>query len=388
MIRPRQKRVSWIVISVFLLAGAVLIHIRTFFFALCLIGILLICLLAKRQWSAVFRWVIAGGVSICLVAPWLCFLLSHEKANKLLFSLVEIPSINAGQVSLFWVPGTESLLLIASGGLSSFLQPHKSSNVFIGATAAWLSCCVAVVLQRYKKRHLLPSISLHPYTLLIGWCLVIIIILVLPLMGLQGIGFITIDSAIISFFVPLTLFAGGVFAGITGHLAPSFANQSVTITLLLIIGVWGASDMQRIINPATTFVTESDITAIHWIKDNLPENAKFASSVYLWQGATYAGNDGGYWIPVLTGRLSVLPPLIYTTVLSRNQAIEINQVLDRWSKTSSIDSPDVRKWLKQYNVTYLYLVMGKGQLQPQTLFGKNYVELVYYKDDVYIYHLK
>ncbi|MFN8439596.1 MAG: hypothetical protein U0175_02445 [Caldilineaceae bacterium] len=384
----QKATVQWMIVTILLLSGAMLVHIRTFFFTLCLIVLLLVHFLFKRQWNTIRLWGIAGVFSLCMVSPWLYHLAANEKAGILLFALPKTVSIGANQQTLFWVPGIDHLILLASGGLGMLIKPLRTSYGFLWFGSGWFFCFLMALCLRVRQGNLYLSTLLIPFLILIGWSLVVFFSLIYPIFGLPGIGVVSLDSAIITFFVPLVLFAGGIFAWVIGSIVPPIAISMVTITLLLVISLWGAKTMRTIVNPMTILATKADVVALHWIKENLPANAKFAPNAYLWEGATYAGTDGGYWIPVLTDRETILPPLIYTTVLSRSQAISINQVLERWSTVTSIDDPNLRQWLKQLGVSYFYLVFGKGGLQPMSLFGKDYVELLYYKDDIYIFRLR
>lgn len=58
--------------------------------------------------------------------------------------------------------------------------------------------------------------------------------------------------------------------------------------------------------------TAADEHAMGWIKANIPTNARFlVNTIPAYGGTLVAGSDGGWWIPLLAGRQSTLPPLTY-----------------------------------------------------------------------------
>jgi len=160
----------------------------------------------------------------------------------------------------------------------------------------------------------------------------------------------------------------------------TIALSIVTLTLLL---VWGLRDTKDILNPVTIFATEADLEALYWIEENVPEDAVFLINVTPWQGRIYRGVDGGWWIMPVTGRRTVLPPVLYgqgpfefvKTINHRAQSISI------LGETSS----EMAAYLTNNSTTHVYIDEGNGSFQRNVLENCECADLVYSQNGVYIF---
>ena len=138
-------------------------------------------------------------------------------------------------------------------------------------------------------------------------------------------------------------------------------------------------------NPATILATPGDRAALAWIAENIPEDAVFVVNVWPWQSNTYAGSDGGYWIPVLTDHASLLPPLLYSSSLPMETTEQMNSLFLQLSQAETLDDPGLRTRLADAGVTHLYLGARRHALQAAEFEGRPFVQLLYAKDNVSIY---
>ncbi|HJT17570.1 MAG TPA: hypothetical protein VJ853_09290, partial [Thermoanaerobaculia bacterium] len=134
---------------------------------------------------------------------------------------------------------------------------------------------------------------------------------------------VTESSLVISLFLPIALIAGGLLA----RMVPKRAMALV----LGCIAIYGVISMRSVVNPATILAGADDAAAMRWIREHTPPNAKFLVSATRWIDGSYIGADGGYWIPIATGRATLVPPALYAWTLPASDVARINRAIELWS---------------------------------------------------------
>ena len=149
--------------------------------------------------------------------------------------------------------------------------------------------------------------------------------------------------------------------------------------------VWGVRDTRDIINPVTVLGTSADVDAIRWIDDHVPARARFFINVTLWQGATYRGVDGGYWIMPLSGRDTLVSPALYPQGGYR-YATQVNALA---KQAVEIERCDGAFWdlVAGAGLTHVYLGPEKGPLRPEGLAGCGGLRVIYNTAGVTIYEI-
>jgi hypothetical protein len=156
---------------------------------------------------------------------------------------------------------------------------------------------------------------------------------------------------------------------------------------VLLIALWGAKGMTAVVNPSTVLATQADRAALVWIRENTPADARFVVNTWEWINGVYAGRDGGYWIPVLTDRSSLLPPSLYASTLPPATVQTMNALFRQLASAPNLDDPALRARLAAAGVTHLYLGAVGGSLRPEEIDGRVFAHLLYRQDDVSIYRL-
>jgi len=133
--------------------------------------------------------------------------------------------------------------------------------------------------------------------------------------------------------------------------------------------------------------TRDDIAAMDWIRSNVPSDARFLINVRHWQGGTYVGSDGGYWIPLLTGRDVVLPPAIYIYG-SAEYVKGINDLAEDIVAIESFDEERTHQLLWDNGVTHVYVGARGGSTTPQMLIDSPYYRPVYSNGAVWIFRIE
>lgn len=216
---------------------------------------------------------------------------------------------------------------------------------------------------------------------------VLILISALPL-GLK-LPNIRPDHMVIILFFPLSFCAASLL-----HFLWSLTNKylprnkifvSVTALPLLAFIGWGIVDTSSIIKPETVLATQSDSTAIQWIKSNVDPGARFLINSTYWQSSIYRGVDGGFWILPLTERYTIPPPIIY--IWGREEYSQSIAVLSK--RISEINSCDEAFWkvISAGSLTHIYLKDGLGALQPNALLNCSGIDRIYFRDGISIFQV-
>ncbi|MCL5265019.1 MAG: hypothetical protein M1343_07500, partial [Chloroflexi bacterium] len=107
---------------------------------------------------------------------------------------------------------------------------------------------------------------------------------------------------------------------------------------------------------------------------------------YSWQYGIYAGSDGGYWIPALTGRKASLPSLLYALGKPDYVTTEASSM----AKVSSgaLSDEDMRDFLRANKIDYVYIGYRGGVLKPSQFVDKPGYREVYKGEGVWIFRVE
>jgi hypothetical protein len=202
------------------------------------------------------------------------------------------------------------------------------------------------------------------------------------------------DHSVIVLFIPINLLVAG-FSVAAGDFLISLARRRLgqyawaaalpvgaAVAALLVWGLW---ETGSIINPATVLATQADVQAVRWIDGHTPPEARFFINVALWQYGVYRGVDGGWWISPLTGRDTLLPPVMYPSG-EKEYVARVNAQAKQASQLQGC-SPEFWELLRAASLTHIYLGKTNGPLRPEGLAGCPNLRLVYAQDGVSIYQV-
>lgn len=233
---------------------------------------------------------------------------------------------------------------------------------------------------------------------ILAWCGLVALVVNPVLLGLPTTNLVNNATAVIALFLPLSVLDGQAITFLWDHGPPVFARlglrgrarTAVRATLLVLavgVALWSAWGMVSIVNPATVLATEEDLSAMNWIKENTPLDAVFLINTRYWQLETYVGTDGGYWIPQLTGRRTLLPALSYTY----GAPAYVQHITDMARTVSEIkdaDDPELQDILEQEEVTHVYVGTRGGPLTPQMLLDDPHYRPVHSTGAVWIFEVR
>jgi hypothetical protein len=198
------------------------------------------------------------------------------------------------------------------------------------------------------------------------------------------------DHFAIILFIPICLMAGWLFWQI-GFVLDKWTKQHWLQTAILVIFVlawmiWAFPFSKDIVNPVTVLVTEDDIEALEWIKDNTPPDARFFINTAYWLSDIYRGVDGGGWLLPYAGRWALVPTVFYgfTPDLETSR-----QLLDWGKRASQITTCSTEFWqlAEEAKLDWIYIREGAGSLQAEGLAGCEDINLVYNNNQIIIYQV-
>jgi hypothetical protein len=193
--------------------------------------------------------------------------------------------------------------------------------------------------------------------------------------------------AIVLFFPAAVFLADGLTSGAAalGKHSRAWVGWSVLAVAAGFLVAWGIRDTRDILNPVTIIATPADQQALNWVKANTEPTARFYINSVPWQGTTYRGVDGGYWLVPDTGRFSLVPPALYTWGTA-----EWVQQINQWAAESQKIqgcTPDFWKLVREAQLTHVYVTKGKGNLQADALLECPRLRPVYQQDDITIFEI-
>lgn len=385
-------RLGQVMAATLLLSGLALIHVRVALLVALLIGLLALLLFVQRRWRTLMWFLAAAGAALMLTLPWWLWLWQSAFVRAIVTPRVDGDSVwsaNLPDWGLVWAPRNDLVIAVVSGGLSLLMNWQRLTTPAHLAGATWLTLLIGATVWAWSRHALQQSTRRMwgGWLLLALWVVSAALLLQVNRLGLPATRFIHINAGIMTLFAPLGLAAGGMVAWLLGIVTPPRYALHVAIAAVLGVTLWGASGMTAIVNPATILATPADRAALVWLRDNIPADARFAVNTRPWMEGIYAGSDGGYWIPVLTDRASLLPPVLYASALPRSEVVEMNALLARLATAHNLDDPALRADLAAQGVTHLYMREGAGSLRSAEIDDGEFAQLIYRQDGVSIYEL-
>lgn len=110
-----------------------------------------------------------------------------------------------------------------------------------------------------------------------------------------------LGAILIMLYIPSSLIIGLGYEELK-QLAPSLFKKDRLFNGFLIAGLFFGYVRVFDIDESRFFISSEDIEAMSWIKQNLPEDAKFGINTVFWLSNHPHGIDSGYWIPYFTDR--------------------------------------------------------------------------------------
>jgi hypothetical protein len=322
-----------------------------------------------------------------------------------------------------WRPllSTSGLLLLGAGGLVLpwlvVLLGSRILHIIGGIVAASASSAPEQVAQ-VEALNTINEIGMFlPYLvwllllLSLGWGLwrrergvlllgvwgVLLLLAVNPnWLGLPGAGALTNFALVMAVYIPAGVLIGAAVSWLIGHVCNKLALAALLV-LVALLAVGGVGLRLGDVDTARyEMVTRPDIRAATWVAVHTPPDARFLVNSFFPHSNLLAGTDAGWWLPVLAGRQTIVPPLSYASEWGPRAEYKswVHLPLAELH-AHGLDDPAVRRLLVERGVTHIYLGQRQGRiwhsganaLQPAELHASPYARLIYHEDHVWVFEL-
>ncbi len=242
---------------------------------------------------------------------------------------------------------------------------------------------------------------------LLGWLVLAVLVANPQWLALPGSGIIGAYTTFIAAYIPLGIVGGAWLGSLVHWLESGWSNQPgrrlVVLRAVLVIAALAAAGLgllARIDDVRPTqfaLVTHPDLRAAAWLRTNLPQQAHLLVNAFpAFYDTSIVGADAGWWLPLLAGRTTTLPPLNYAIEdepypgyrQTVNQLVEVIQ-------GSGLDIPAVQQELTRRGITHLFIGQRQGALNnpypplldPAALANSSHYRLLYRQDRIWIFEV-
>ena len=339
---------------IFIIVGMGLSHTRVTFFWLLLMMLVFFRQIWINRWSEVKRWVRMGSISLALALPWLLRV-----------------------IWVHWDPQDMRITYPMSYGYHDLM---RLEGIVILFPTNWLVVIGGIVLAMVA----LLSGRTFGMHVLIGW--IFFLIGAVTIIAQIGIWIWDIPTTILSLSIPLAILVG-VSGDVVGKVLQGRVRLMGRAILITILGqgiLLGVLHLPRLIYTGLFYLRPGDLIVMQWIRENVPENALFLIDVveFDWSPGWMVGIDAGYWIPLLTHRTTVLPPMIYSLEWASPSLSQNLSVVYDIAKNLRDDRKNLCKNFKKSKITHIFSFNNRFDYT-----GIECVVVLYHQDRVRIFEI-
>ncbi|HKR66935.1 MAG TPA: hypothetical protein VJZ00_24625, partial [Thermoanaerobaculia bacterium] len=340
-----------------LAAGLVLIHMRVAIVFGVLAAMLFALFAMQRRWRGMAWCAAAGAASLVIASPWLVQLVRTPQVRAILAPAAndraQWETSNAAPDDLLWAPHNALLYSLSTAGLLGLTPVRFPGSTRAIAIAWWV--LLVILLQHKAKRRSVRRYDGWRLAIIAAWVVILALLINLDRIGMPRLRALPNSAAIIMLFLPISLATAHLARWVLDEVMVEVTRKRVVMTALtIVVAIVGAFAMLHIVNPVTVLATAADRDALEWIHANTPRDARFAVGVQPWIGGSYIGNDGGYWIPIVAERASLLPPGLYPWVMPQPRVKAITRELTSWYDAQQSGDPAILTRLQNEGVTHVY----------------------------------
>ena len=198
-------------------------------------------------------------------------------------------------------------------------------------------------------------------------------------------------TLMISSYVPISLLISLGLSILSRILRKSFFENFLNsfIVLIVITGLisginrWKNTDFEN-----ETYITSDDLQASEWIQTNIDINALFMINTFQFSlnENLIIGLDGGYWLPVIAERQTVIPPMGYLIEKIKYHNAEAD-VLKFHQLKGDLVGNQATNLLHEFGVGYVYVGARGGPIKFDKLNESNDFALIYQNKGVSIFEI-
>jgi len=314
-------------------------HIRVTFFWLILMALMFFGRFLTDGWLEIKRWLQVGVVSLALALPWL-------------FRLIWV----------HWDPYDLRITYPILEGVND-LRRLEESVLFFPTNRPLVVVMIGLIVATLRIKHAIEV------RMLVGWTL----LLVGGMIIFSGIRLSLWDvpTTTLSLSIPLA-----IMGGVGGHAIEQVlrgrarsVGQAVLATALglgALVGIW---NLPKLIYTGIFYLRPGDLSIMRWIQENTPENALFMVNAieFDWSPGWMVGIDSGYWIPLLTYRSTVLPPMLYPIEWASPVVSQNLKILGEFLKNGKDKRKIVCENFRDLEITHIFWIDINSQFDCECL---------------------
>jgi len=166
--------------------------------------------------------------------------------------------------------------------------------------------------------------------------------------------------------------------------SPTYAawGRAALALVMLAVALVGARGQLGIRTPDRFYVLPADEAAMPWIRQHTPPTARFLINTEFWLANAAIGTDAGYWLPLLAGRETTMPPMYASD--AEPEYIEQVNALARAAEVAPT-APGTLAMMRAAGVTHVYIGQRGGSLQPEVLAADPHFRPVYHQGPVWVF---
>lgn len=218
------------------------------------------------------------------------------------------------------------------------------------------------------------------------WILCLIGFSQLYRLNIYVIAFTNITAILLILYLPIGIGSGILWNSLFEEADFRILRQlrAVAIVLLVLTGVITYYFRTMDFEPHRAFMTDSDKTAMEWIKANTNQDAVFGVNTNFLNPTMPYGTDAGYWLPVYAERQTTALTLLSSLSDDYQFNLDRSKTIPEFYKTGNL-AP-----LCDYGIDYLYSGVkdplgSKDLTKIQNLLDNENHQLIYDKDGVQIF---
>ncbi len=369
VLQDPTPRYRLLLLTIAVFAGLFFVHYRIFIFGLLLAGILWAWVMLQtqkeqRRRRLLLETALLAGIGLLLLAPWLWRLAMGFGGN---YASVAVSGYEEEQHGRYYGFDPKELL---DFGMVGYL---------------WAMAGLGAIWGIWRRNQMVLVLLLWMISLFVG-------------ANLHLLNFTPLYSntiVIIALYLPLAALIGYLF-----HELAAFATNQCTITRaarerlmgglligLVLLGIGAIVSNTRLVARDNIFVRDADVQAMRWIEQETPPDALFYIATSFWTPEVAHGLDGGYYLPLLAARQTIMPPQHYASDGTGEYRNLVNQRL--YDLAAAEDAQTLWATLNHYGITYIYIGARKTELDP--VFFVAHPELftqIYNQNGVWIFQVQ
>jgi hypothetical protein len=200
---------------------------------------------------------------------------------------------------------------------------------------------------------------------------------------------------VLTLYLPVAALGGYLVSEVVSWLAQRFdikINRSPLwatglLVAVLIMGGYAVSRDLRMVAPDNGFVRAGDLVAMEWVRQEIPPDALFYIATFFWTPTVAHGLDGGYYLPLLAARQTIMPPQNYASDGTMEYRMFVNQRLR--DLAAAADAHALWQTMRDYDIGHVYIGARPTPVNPQIfLDDPTDFELLYDQNDVRIFAVR